>query len=272
MIMITNKKITDKNSFLKKSSKLFFVSIFGLVSMLCMQGCSKQRKRTDLSAEELRSKALAYIQKKNYDASVDYLEQLVAKYPDHSQISKYKLLLAESCFKAGRYPSANQLFEHYNQFYPSDQRAEYAKYKALLSKFYQTLRTDCDQTETEDTVRICQEYLDNNLYSKYRNDVADIKRTCEHKLIDKEIYVFNFYVKQEQYESAENRLKHLRKTYLPNNQALEARLLYLECKLAQKQKNQDKIKESIEKLVAQYPESQFTHMAQALTTKSPFFF
>ena len=264
-------KITNQNCSFKKISHIFFIIVCGLV-LVALQGCAKQKNRQDLNAEELRSKALAYIQKKDYDAAVNYLEQLITKNPDHPQIAKYKLLLAESCFKAGRYPSATQLFEHYNQFYPSDQRAEYSKYKALLSKFYQTLRTDCDQTETEETVKICQEYLNNPAYTKYRTDVADIKRTCEQKLIDKEVYVFNFYMKQEKYDSAENRLKYLRKTYLPNNSALEARLLYLECKLAQKQKNQEKIKESLEKLVSQYPESQFTQMAEALTTKSPFFF
>lgn len=257
----------------KELSHRFFGSlVIGILSMALMQGCAKQKKQEDLTADELKTKALAYIQKKNYDTAVDYLEQLITKYPDHANISKHKLLLAESCFKAGRYPAANQMFEHFNQFYPSDQRAEYAKYKALLSRFYQTLRTDCDQTATEETVRLCQEYLDNIVYSKYRTDVTDIKRTCEQKLIDKEIYVFNFYVKQAKYDAAENRLKYIKKMYVANNPTLEARLLYLECKLAQKQKNEQKIKESVDTLLTKYPESQFTHMAQALGTKSPFFF
>jgi len=254
------------------SQRIFGSLVIGILSLVLMQGCAKQKKKEDLSAKELKTKAMACLQKKDYDHAAAYLEQLVTQYSDHTNIAQYKLLLGECYFKAEKYPLAYQMCEHFNQFYPSDKRAEYAKYKALLAKFYQTIRTDCDQTETEETVRLSKEYLDKTIYAQYRDKVTDIKKACEQKLIDKEIYVFNFYVKQARYDAADSRLKYIKKTFLANNPTLEARLLYLECKLAQKQKNEEKIKESIEKLLTQYPESQFTQMAQALTTKSPFFF
>lgn len=235
-------------------------------------GCAKQKKKEEMTFDELRHKAFACLEKNHRDDAAEYLEQIIAQHPDRSDVAKYKLLLAEVYFKTGKYPSAFELYDHYNQFYPSDARAEYAKYRSVLAKFYQTLRSDCDQSQTEETVKLCQEYLDVPTYKKYANDVTDINKTCEHKLVDKEIYVFNFYLKQGEYEAASGRLKHLREAFLPKNQALDARMLYLESQLAQKQKNLALVKENLEKLSNQYPDSQFTPMTQALMTKQSFLF
>jgi outer membrane assembly lipoprotein YfiO len=234
--------------------------------------CAKQKRKEEMTFEELSRKALACLQKKHRDEAAEYLELIIAQHPDRTDIATYKLLLAEVYFKDGKYPSAFELFDHYNQFYPADARAEYAKYRSILAKFYQTLRADCDQTQTAATAALCKEYLAFPAYKKYTNDVYDIKKTCERKLIDKEVYVFNFYLKQGEYEAAKGRLKHLRTNYLSENQALEARLLYLESQLAQKQKNLALVKENIAKLETNYRESPFVPMTQALLTQQRFLF
>ncbi len=255
-----------------KSSTLFFKYLFLICVLAFVAGCAKQKRKEEMTFDELRKKAFACLEKKHRDEAAEYLEQIIAQNPDRSDITKYKLLLAEVYFKTGKYPSAFELYDHYNQFYPADARAEYAKYRSILAKFYQTLRHDCDQTQTEETANLCKEYLENTAYKAYAQDVADINKTCEHKLIDKEVYVFNFYLRQGEYDAAKGRLKYLRDNYLTKNQLLEARLLFLESQLAKKQKNLALVKENLEKLSTQYPESQFTPMTQALLTKQSFLF
>jgi outer membrane protein assembly factor BamD len=267
--MITFGRVTKKiNAF--AMPKHCIILCLGIV--LLFTNCAKQKKKEEMSFDELRHKAFACLEKKHRDEAAEYLEQIIAQNPDRADIAKYKLLLAEVYFKTGKYPSAFELYDHYNQFYPADARAEYAKYRSILAKFYQTLRTDCDQTQTEETVKLCQEYLENPTYKNYATDVSDISKTCEYKLIDKEVYVFNFYLKQGEYEAAKGRLNHLREAFAHKNPRLEARLLYLESQLAQKQKNLALIKENIEKLSTKFPESQFTPMTQALLTKQSFLF
>lgn len=240
---------------------------------LFFAGCAKRKDKSEMSFDELRSKAFAYLEKKHRnEEAAEYLEKILEQHPDRTDIAQYKLLLAEVYFKMGKYPSSYELYENFNQFFPADARAEYAKYQAVLSKFYQTLRLDCDQTLTNDTVKICQEYLDNPLYQKYTQDISDIQHTCVHKMIDKEVYVFNFYLKKGEYKAAEGRLNHLRQTYLSKNKNLQARLFYLESQLAKKQKNLALVKENLEKLSTQYPESKFTAMTQALLDKQNFWF
>lgn len=254
------------------SSKTVILYVSALMICILLSCCSKHKKRDQMSAEELSQKAFVYLDKKKNDDAIVYLEELMGRFPDHANIGQYKMLLAELYFKTENYAAAQELYEHFNQFYPADNQAEYSKYKSLLAMFNQTLSTDCDQTETESTLQLCREYLQNEHYKKYSAEVANIKKICENKLIDKEVYVFNFYLKQENYDAAHARLKHLKEKYLGVNDSLQARLLYLECKLAKKERNPILVKQKLAALAERYPESKFTQMAQSVATPRLFEF
>ena len=256
---------------MKISSKKY---LFFLTALLfTLPHCAKEDKNIEnMSFDELKQKTLSSIEQKQKDLAIECLEKLVAQHPDNENIAEYKLMLADQYFENGNLPSAYQMYDHFTEFYPSDQKAEYANYRSILSKFYQTLKFDCDQSDTENTIKLCKNYNSNNLNKTYKSDVLDIQHTCERKLIDKEIYVYNFYLKKGNFEAAQNRLDYLKVNFLPENPSLEARLLFLESKLAHKQKNKNLEKEKIDILANKYPESQFTKMAQQLGSKMPFIF
>ena len=240
-----------------------------------MPNCGKQEKEKnveDMTFDEIKEKTLSSIEKKNNEIAIENLEKLIAIHPDNQNISKYKLMLANLYFDTGNLPSAYQMYEHFKEFYPSDSNVEFATYRAILSKFYQILKIDCDQTHTQATINLCENYLNHFPYQVYRNDIKDIQRTCEHKLIDKEVYVYNFYLKKGKFDAAQKRLQFLQDNYLAKNPTLEARLLFLECKLAEKQKKQDMLNAKLEKLFNKYPDSYFTKMAERLNTKNTFIF
>lgn len=257
----------------KKSPSYFFLFLT-VSALLLLPNCAKQdeKKPEDMSFDEIKQKTLTSIDAKKDDLAIGYLSKLVAQHPDNHEISKYKLMLADMYFEAGELPSAFELYQHFAEFYPADISVEFANYRTILSKFYQTLKPNCDQTDTNETIRLCERYIKNSDFIKYENDVKDIINTCEHKLIDKEVYVYNFYLKKGKYEAAQGRLEYLKNNYLAKNPAIEARLLFLESKLANKQKNTDVVEEKIETLLNKYPDSQFTKMAKRLVNQSPFVF
>jgi outer membrane protein assembly factor BamD len=243
------------------------------ILIVLLPNCGKQEKKTeDMSFDELKQKTLSALERQKNDMAIDCLEKLIAEHPDHQNISEYKLLLADQYFNAGNLPSAYQMYEHFTEFYPADEKAEYAYYRSILAKFYQTLKVDCDQSYTGDTIKLCDTYIDHPQYLNYQNDIKDIRNTCERKLIDKEVYVYNYYLKQGKFQAAQNRLDYLRANYAFNNPTLEARLLFLEAKLAQKQKQDETLKQKIETLAENYPDSHFTKMAERLNSKVTFVF
>jgi len=256
----------------KMNNRSYISTLFSVIILLFLSSCSKEVKKEDMTLSELSQNAVAALENKKRDKAIEYLEAIMYRFPDHPQIAQYKILLAEQYFKSGRYAESQELYDHYNQFYPSDQRSEYAKYKSILAMYNQTLRNDCDSTETERTILLCHEYLQNTTYARYQKDVFDIQNTCENKLIDKEIYVFNFYLKRGEVAASRNRLTFLKEKYAEKHPELMPRLLYLECKLAKREKNETVIVKNLDLLKQKYPTSQYTTMAKGLAIKKDYFF
>jgi outer membrane protein assembly factor BamD len=247
--------------------KKIFLSIKNVAAILAIlffAQCAKKEQPKKVAFNALEDQVVNLLNNNKKEEAVNIIEDMVRKYPDHAKIGKCKLLLGDLYFSLKQYPSAFEYYSNYHTCYPSDERAEYAKYKATLSTFYQTLKFDCDQSITENTIKQCSEYASYQHYTKYIRDIHDIKNTCKEKLINKEIYVYNFYLRKNELKAAEGRLEFLKTNYLPEKKDLEPKLLYLECKLAKKKNDQEKVKSIIEQLMEQYPLSQYSHMVQAL--------
>jgi outer membrane assembly lipoprotein YfiO len=244
-------------------------SVLVLVGVLFFAGCGKAPKHPEhMNFDELKKEAVALIDKKKDGDAIPFLERIIAQYPENQDIFEYKFMLADLYMKTGRLDEAYKLYKHYTKFYPAEVKAEDAHYKSILAKFYQTLKVskDCDDTETKKALNRCKSYLKTTSYEKHRDEVKDIQYTCERRLIDKEVYVFNTYLKRKKYQSAQNRIEFLRKEYLPKHPQLEAQVLYLESALAHKQKHYDVEKQKVETLFDKFPESRFTKMAQNMIT------
>lgn len=261
--------MTQKNKFFFGLHRFFGVALLALF----LSSCAKQKTKDEMSFEELKENAFVALEKKHLEDAAEYLETMISQHAEKPNIATYKILLADTLFRLEKYPAAHELYEHYNQFYPSDEKAEYAKYQSILAQFNQTLRPDCDQTPTENAIKLCREYLNDNSYITYRSDVISVQQTCQRKIIDKEVYIFDFYVHQKKYAAAEKRLESLKEKYLPNNPSLEARLLFLESKLAHRQRNKELVAKNLQILASKFPDSEFLEKGNALIAKKvPFLF
>lgn len=250
-------------------SLLIPITLLGLLA-----GCGKQKllKENPESFAIQENKVAAAQQREDVEATMAQIEKLIATYPDNPKVPEYKLQLADYHLKEGQFAPAFERYQQFCRLYPAHEKVEYARHHAILAKFYQTLKisSDCDSSDTEETIKMCDAYLNDNAMRGNRNDITDIRNTCEDRLIDKEVHVFNAYLRRGKYQSAQNRLDNLKKNYLPKDQSLSPRLLYLECKLAQQQNQADTAMKNFETLVSQFPDSQFTRMAEGLLNRRAF--
>lgn len=242
----------------------------GFIFAVFLFGCGKREKLIeDMNFKELAAKSEEALERKKTDAAIPYLERLVAQFPEHQHAAEYKLQLADLYLKAGNHESAFVLYENFSNLYPCHVQAEYAHYKQILAKFYQTLKLHeaCDATLAEQAVDLCKNYLKNDQFIAHRQDVNDIVTTCQNRLLDKEVYIFSAYLRRGKYNSAKTRLAHLKEKYGKDNKDLEPRLMFLECKLAHKVNDKKGEEKLFNDLVEQYPDSQFTQMAQGFMQK-----
>ncbi len=260
--------------------------LLGLVVLLPACGKKQEQEHANLTQAEANfaeyegrvTKAL----EKNYKRQTQTtLQALIDEFPDDARTAEYQLKLADLYFDEGKKRFDNDALQAadnlYGKFYtlsPSDERAEYASYRSILAKFYQTHRIDCDTRHLQEALSGAQLHLGRTEYIKksFHKDVNDLIYTCERKLIDKELYIFKTYMRQGKLKSADARLKYVREQYLPKHPELEPRLLYLECKLLRDQKDEDWIPEKIAYLQQKHPESEFTVLATNLMNRSRFTF
>ena len=246
--------------------------LFSLIAVVVVlfAGCSKRsNEKEDMNFEELKAMAITEFSGKKSEKAITYLEEMVSRFPERRDISQYKIMLADLYLNDGSLDAAYELYKNYSTMYPGDSKAEYATYRTILAKFYKTLKVSskCDQTDTEITLVLCKDYLKEPTFYEYQDDVKDINYTCERRLIDKEVYVFNSYLRKKKFKSAQNRLNYLQNTFLKKHQSLEPQILFLECRLAHKQNDEEALRGKVDTLMQKFNDSQYTRMAMGIVDK-----
>jgi outer membrane assembly lipoprotein YfiO len=236
-----------------------------------LASCGKKTKKpSEMSFQEHRVNVVTALKSREHDEAMTHLESMIARYPDHQHISQYRLALADLKLEEGKkhfdhemLQGACDLYRKFRKMNPSDARAEYASYRAILAVFYQTNRIDQDSTKFEQAIKKCKKHLSRDEFKgkRYEADVKDILYTCERKLIDKEVYVLETYLRDQKMQSAENRLDYLKTAYA-HHADLQPRLKYLSCKIALAKKEDESAMGIVEELQEHFTDSEFTQLAQ----------
>lgn len=236
----------------------------------------KKAATPEIRKEELDKPGLnvainTFLEEKNYEDAQEFLAYFIQKHGDDAGIGNYKLKLAECLYQLEEYPAAKELYEHYARAYPSNELAESARYQAILAQFKQILPADLDQNATETTIQLCKDYQYDLSNKNYRSEVNTIYNACINRLIEKEVYVYNFYLQRGSILSARKRLEYIKNIYLTKDNALEPQYLYLECQLAQKENKPDIVQQKLTEL-GKYQESPYYMLAHNLTNPQKFIF
>lgn len=246
-------------------NSIVFIFLVGLAALF--QSCARKDPTNHNSTGNLKKTALKALEENRFEDAAHPLEKLVARHPDDPAIAKIKLGLANCYFRDEQYESAFQLYEHFCQAYPADRFADFAKYRAALSKYNQTLSADRDQVATTETIKACKAYQENLSFQQYRKEVMSLHKTCTQKILDREIYVFNFYLERNRIDAAKTRLASIKQQFGAQQDELLPRILYLEAQLAHKGKDSDLLKKNLDTLNSKFEQSPYTKLARALDGK-----
>lgn len=266
-----------------KQLRIFIGSFIGCVGILFFGGCAKQQTQSSviekMSLQELETEVHNAVEQHNTLRAIEHLTQIVNRYGDDFSTPQYRLQLADLHFIYGQETYEDDAFkmahDYYKKFYrcnPSDSKAAYAYYRAILATFYQTNRFECDSRLVEKTIKSCRKYLANPafVHDAHGADVKDILYTCQKRMIDKELYIFNTYLRAGNLKSARSRLDFVRDTYTKELPEIEPRLLFLECKLAVAESNFRVLDTLVSILHDQYATSEYYAQAKKfLAHKAP---
>jgi outer membrane protein assembly factor BamD len=151
-------------------------------------------------------------------------------------------------------------FREFLTFYPTHRRADYAQYKLGLAHFRQMRTAQRDQTETRETIKEFQAFVERYPDSTLMPEVRARLREAQDRLSESSYLVGYFYFRQRWYAGAIDRLKSVLKDD-PEYSRRDAAYFFLGESLV-KSKREAEALPYFEKLIAEFEKSEYLTDAQ----------
>ena len=116
-----------------------------MLTGLFFSGCGKQTKLPEkMDYRELKTGAKDALKEGRRERAIAILTRIVSEHPESVEAGMYRLALGDLFFDRARerhdegdFAVAYQCYRKFYKLNPSDPRAEYASYRAVLSRFCQ---------------------------------------------------------------------------------------------------------------------------------------
>lgn len=234
---------------MKKVHFAFFIFCVFLLSS-CASAPKKVEKPADLYVEGVN-----LMKAKKYDKAIVKFSLIRENFPFDPISFIATVKLGDAYFEKKDYVQAATVYEDFFNAHPEDENIPYVLKK--LGESYERLSLSFDRDQAY-TIKAIERYT--YLINRYPTTTfakeADNKRNALiQKIIDREIYVGEFYYKTFQYNAAITRLEYVLKKY-PSGKGIDKVLYYL-TQSYKKMGNQKKADQYYEQLKSQFPESKF---------------
>ena len=168
-------------------------------------GCSSVQKNDGTSPSDARvlfQEAMELKEKGHYEEALEIFAKVRDQHPYLDYSVRSKLEMANIYFKQREYILAQGSYEVFKKLHPN-YRPDYVFYQLGLS-YYHNLPSaiDRDLSPATKSVGYFQELLTNYPQSEFAEDGQAKLREVQKKLVQKELYIADFYFKQKTYKSA----------------------------------------------------------------------
>jgi outer membrane protein assembly factor BamD len=193
-----------------------------LISLLFF-GCSSIDKIDTSTPEGAFKMAEKYAEVERYEEAITRFNEVRTKFPYSKMAIEAQLSIADIQYKREYYVEAATAYQIFREFYPKHQKIEYIIYRIGASYFAQLPKTvDKDLAASVESAKAFDEYLQRFPSGEFAADAKEKRAKILDMLIDKELYIGNYYFKQKQYLSALGRYQGIYEKYSNSEQALEA--------------------------------------------------
>lgn len=229
---------------------------------------AQRLKMDDMNYAQLCKRKNELIVMGEYDTAIRYLERMLRTIERPEQVMFIMLELAELFMKIADYRKAERMYFDFVKLYPSSQFAEQAYVKAIECSWMQTLQPDRDQTKTESTLALIEEFLTRD--SIYSADsiaqVMAINEKCRHRLAESNLLIARQYITRGQYTAAHKRIDAMAQD-LPKAAFIEPDLLHVRLELAQAEGKSDLVQQLHADLQQRFPAYSITVASNKPTWK-----
>jgi outer membrane assembly lipoprotein YfiO len=207
---------------------------------------------------ELKKGKEQALKAKDLQTAAKYLDAMRMTCNDTELLKDILLEMADVYYEQKEWTKAEKAYKEYMLLYPGSIRCDYAHYRAIDCGMRLTLIPERDQTQTEETLVLAQEFLDEYPKSVYLNPVTQLAFACKDKLFKSDVNIFNFYLHSNNVKAATKRLDLIMQERLPQLPEYQPQTLELSIQLAQAQNNTETILRKQLELGQKFPEHEIT--------------
>lgn len=184
-----------------KILKLLF--IFSVLSFFL--GCATDDKKAD-TPEGAYQLAKDFEDAERYEIAVQKYSDVKNKFPYSSYASLAELAIADVQYKRESYPEAQIAYQNFRELHPKHPKIDFVIFRTGMSYFMQLPDTiDRDLSLAQDAIYSFDEVIKNFPNSASIKEARENREKAYVMLVEKELYIADFYFKQKIYDSALNR-------------------------------------------------------------------
>lgn len=163
------------------------------------------KRISEMNYEEIKE-WLSYARTGNDDQlTLKLIDRALQKKPDYAIVQSLLLERGDLLYKLERFSEAKETYDKYYALYPRCTDSERALMRAIECSKKLILDIEHDQTQTKETIRLADAFLECELFTQHRKEVEEIRVFCYNHLFDYECRICRFYTFQENFLSADAR-------------------------------------------------------------------
>lgn len=215
---------------------------------------------SDMEYDELLARFKELVAVGDYTIALKYIEHLFKRAQNPAQTIYIMLEWGALLMRVDDYARAETMFRDFIKLYPSNKYAQHAFVRAIECSWYQTTTHERDQTKTEETLRLIEEFFTRqDVYTQANIDhISNIRQQCYVKLATSNMHIARQYINLSRYRSAHNRIEDIKAVDLIRLPDIEPELLQIELMLAQAERNSDIEKQIQAQLTTKFPTHEIT--------------
>ena len=236
----------------KVTTKILKLLFIFTISQL-LSACSTEEKTAD-TPEAAFKIAQDYEKADRYQIAIQRFNDVKNKYPYSSLATEAELAIADIHYKAEDYVDAQVAYQNFREFHPKHAKVDYVLFRTGMS-YYQQLpdSIDRDLSLANDAIYSFNELIKKYPNSEYTAETQDYRRKAFSMLNEKELYIADFYFKEQIYDSALARYESSYKKF--SRFRFNPRSLLGAIKSAKKLENTAKVKEYSDLLISKFGDS-----------------
>lgn len=215
--------------------------------------------------EESYAKGEEQFKKSNYERAIEEWKKTREAFPPPELAAKAEIGIANAYFLNKDYIEAGAEYESFRKLHPAHDMAQFALYRQGLSSYNLITGIDTDPTPTRNALTLFESFNKSYPRSEFAKKTQEMATDCRKKLAQYEIYVGRFYFRTDKNKAAIGRLEKVMVDY-PEYTGHDETLFYLG-KAYRDDKQLDKMKATMERLIREFPKSEYVEDATEILAK-----